>query len=131
MVLPLTIYPHERIIRILKLIEEKQNGRCISCKQRITNDHVVVSSGRPRHYYHRDCAIKHIVNIVISNHAYAWQTSNAIWALIDVWICYTYLSIKYFLKCYKFDLFKQTWFHQLFTCCLDFTCSEMPGNFQG
>jgi hypothetical protein len=62
LVQPLTIYPHERINRILKIIEEKQNGqngRCISCKQRITNDHAVVSSGRPRSYYHKDCAIKH------------------------------------------------------------------------
>lgn len=59
LVQPLTIYPHERINRILKIIEEKQNGRCISCKQHITNKHVVVSSGRPRSYYHKDCAVKH------------------------------------------------------------------------
>jgi len=56
---PLTIYPPERINRILKLIEEKQNGCCVSCKQRITNDHVVVSSGRPKRYYHKDWAIIH------------------------------------------------------------------------
>ena len=54
LVQPVTIYPHEGINRILKIIEEKQNGRCISCKQHITNKHVVVSSGRPRSYYHKD-----------------------------------------------------------------------------
>ena len=32
---------------------------CISCKEHITKDHAVVSSGKPRHYYHKDCAKKH------------------------------------------------------------------------
>jgi hypothetical protein len=50
---------HERIIRIIKLVELKQNGRCISCKKPITKDHAVVTRGRPRSYYHKDCAIKH------------------------------------------------------------------------
>ena len=56
---PLIIYPNERISRIIKLVELKQDGRCFSCDQRITNDHTVVSSGKPRHYYHKDSAIKH------------------------------------------------------------------------
>ena len=55
----ITVYPNERIIRIIKLVELKQNGRCISCKQRITKDHAVVTRGRPRSYYHKYCAIKH------------------------------------------------------------------------
>ena len=41
------------------MIEVKQNGLCVSCRERITHNHVVVSSGRPRHYYHKYCAIKH------------------------------------------------------------------------
>ncbi len=51
--LPLTVYPNERIIRIIKMVELKQNGRCISCKELITKDHAAVSSGRPRYYYHK------------------------------------------------------------------------------
>jgi hypothetical protein len=41
------------------MIEVKQNGLCTSCRGLITRDHAVVSSGRPRHYYHKYCAIKH------------------------------------------------------------------------
>jgi hypothetical protein len=59
LVLPIIIYPHERIIRIVKMVESRQNRRCISCKELITKDHVVVSRGRPRSYYHKDCAVKH------------------------------------------------------------------------
>jgi hypothetical protein len=49
LVLPLIINPSENINRILKIIEAKQNGLCASCRERITRDHVVISSGRPRH----------------------------------------------------------------------------------
>jgi hypothetical protein len=59
LVLPLIINPNEKINRILRMIEVKQNGLCVSCRERITHNHVVVSSGRPRHYYHKYCAIKH------------------------------------------------------------------------
>jgi hypothetical protein len=60
LVLPLVINPNEKINRILRMIERvKQNGLYISCRGRITRDHVVVSSGRPRHYYHKYCAMKH------------------------------------------------------------------------
>ena len=45
------------------MIEVKQNGLCVSCRGRITHDHAVVSSGRPRHYYHKYCAVK--LNIII------------------------------------------------------------------
>jgi len=37
------------------MVELKQNGRCISCKQPITEDHTVLSRGRPRSYYHKLC----------------------------------------------------------------------------
>ena len=57
--LPLIINPNDKITRVLKMIEVKQNGLCVSCRGRITCDHAVVSSGRPRHYYHKYCAIKH------------------------------------------------------------------------
>ena len=56
---PLIINPNEKINRILKMIDLKQNGLCFSCDGRITRDHAVVSSGRPRHYYHKYRAIKH------------------------------------------------------------------------
>ena len=46
------------IVRIIKMVESRQSGRCISCKEPITKDHAVVSRGRPS-YYHKDCAIKH------------------------------------------------------------------------
>jgi hypothetical protein len=59
LVLPLIINPNEKINRILKIIEAKQNGLYASCRERITRDHAIVSSGRPRHYYHKHCAIKH------------------------------------------------------------------------
>jgi hypothetical protein len=59
LILPLIINPNEKINRILKMIDLKQNGLCFSCRGQITRDHVVVSSGRPRHYYHKYCAIKH------------------------------------------------------------------------
>jgi hypothetical protein len=59
LVLPLIINPHEKINRILKIIEIKQAGLCFSCRGQITREHVVVSSGKPRHYYHKYCAIKH------------------------------------------------------------------------
>jgi hypothetical protein len=58
LVLPLIINPNEKINRILKMIEVKQNGLCVSC---ITCDYTVVSSGKPRHYYHKYCAIKHCI----------------------------------------------------------------------
>ena len=56
---PLIINPNEKINRILRMIDLKQNGLCFSCHGRITRDHAIVSSGRPRHYYHKYCAIKH------------------------------------------------------------------------
>jgi uncharacterized protein with PIN domain len=63
MIQPLIIYPNEshneRINRIIRMVELKQDGRCFSCNQRITNDHAVVSRGKLRHYYHNDCAKKH------------------------------------------------------------------------
>ena len=59
LILPLIINHNEKINRILKMIDLKQDGLCFSCRGRITRDHVVVSSGRPRHYYHKYCAIKH------------------------------------------------------------------------
>lgn len=59
LVLPLIINPNEKINRILKIIEAKQNGLCASCRERITRDRAIVSSRRPRHYYHKDYAIKH------------------------------------------------------------------------
>jgi hypothetical protein len=66
LVLPLIINPNERINRMLRIIEVKQNGFCFSCGGRITCDHAVVSSGRPRHYYHKYCAIKrHIIDLQI------------------------------------------------------------------
>ncbi len=62
LVLPLIMYPNEKIGRIIGIIEIKQNGLCVFCKERITRNDVVVSSGRPRHYYHKNCAVKlHIV----------------------------------------------------------------------
>ena len=57
--LPLIINPNEKINRTLKMIDLKQDGLCFSCKERITRNHAVVSSGRPRHYYHKYCAVKH------------------------------------------------------------------------
>ena len=57
--LPLIINPNDKITRVLRMIEVKQNGLCVSCRGQITCDHAVVSSGRPRHYYHKYCAIKH------------------------------------------------------------------------
>jgi hypothetical protein len=60
--LPLIITSNERISHILRMIELKQNGLCVFCKERITRNHAIVSSGRPRHYYHKSCAIK--LNIV-------------------------------------------------------------------
>ena len=63
--LPLIINPNEKITRVLRMIEVNQNGLCVSCKGRITCDHAVVSSGKPRHKY---CAIKHhIISAVIHN----------------------------------------------------------------
>jgi hypothetical protein len=59
LVLPLIINPKDKINRILKIFEAKQIGLCASCRERITRDHAIVSSGRPRHYYHKDCAIKY------------------------------------------------------------------------
>ena len=59
LVLPLIINPNEKMTRTLRMIEVKQNGVCVSCRGRITRDHAVVSSGQPRHYYHKYCAIKH------------------------------------------------------------------------
>ena len=59
LVLPLIINPTENMTRTLRMIEVKQDGLCVSCKGQITCDHAVVSSGRPRHYYHKYCAIKH------------------------------------------------------------------------
>jgi len=41
------------------MIETKQNELCVSCGGRITRDHSIVSSGRPRLYYHKYCAIQH------------------------------------------------------------------------
>ena len=61
LVLPLIINPNEKINRILKMIEVKQNGLCFSCGSRITRDHTIVSSGKPRHYYHKYCAMKHSI----------------------------------------------------------------------
>ena len=51
LILPPIINPNEKINRILKTIGVKQNGHCLSCRDRITRDHSVVSRGRPRHYY--------------------------------------------------------------------------------
>jgi hypothetical protein len=50
---------NERINRTLRIIDVKQNGFCFSCGSRITRDHAVMSSGRPRHYYHKYRVIKH------------------------------------------------------------------------
>ena len=47
LVLPLIINPNEKITRILRMIEIRQNGLCVSCRGHITRDHAVVSSGRP------------------------------------------------------------------------------------
>jgi hypothetical protein len=58
LVLPLIINLNERITRILGMIEIKQNGLCVFCKERITRNHATVSSGWPRHYYHKSCAIR-------------------------------------------------------------------------
>ena len=60
--LPLIINPNEKINRTLKMIEVKQNGLCTSCRGRITRYHTIVSSGRPRHYYHKYCAVR--LNII-------------------------------------------------------------------
>jgi isoprenylcysteine carboxyl methyltransferase (ICMT) family protein YpbQ len=52
---------HELILLktyILRMIEIKQNGRCFFCKERVTRNHAIVSSGRPRHYYHKNYAIR-------------------------------------------------------------------------
>ena len=62
LVLPLIINPNEKINRILKIIEGKQNGLCIHCKERITHNNTIVSSGRPRRYYHKNCAAR--LNII-------------------------------------------------------------------
>jgi hypothetical protein len=59
LVLPLIINPNENMTRTLRMIEMKQNGLCVSCRGKITCDHAVVSSGKPRHYYHKYCALKH------------------------------------------------------------------------
>lgn len=44
------------------IVEVKQEGLCAFCRERITQNGVIVSCGRPRHYYHKKCAIK--INIV-------------------------------------------------------------------
>jgi hypothetical protein len=62
LVLSLIINPNEKITRILRMIEVKQNGVYVSCRGLITRDHAVVSSGRPRHYYHKYCAVR--LNII-------------------------------------------------------------------
>jgi hypothetical protein len=42
-----------QLVRILKMVVIKQNDLCFSYHGRITRDHAVMSSGRPRHYYHK------------------------------------------------------------------------------
>jgi hypothetical protein len=50
--------------RVSQAIEMKQNGKCRCCGKDFTSDEQIVSNGKRKKYYHRDCAQK--LNILIS-----------------------------------------------------------------
>jgi hypothetical protein len=70
LVLPLIINPNERISRILGMIEIKQNGLCVSCKERVTPNHAIVSSGDP------DITIIKIVQSILILYSYLTKLSD-------------------------------------------------------
>jgi hypothetical protein len=50
--------------RVSQAIELKQKGRCRCCGINFTSDEQIVSNGKRKKYYHRECAQK--LNIFIS-----------------------------------------------------------------
>jgi hypothetical protein len=50
--------------RVSQAIEMKQNGKCRCCGKDFTSDEQIVSNGKRKKYYHRDCAQK--LNILLS-----------------------------------------------------------------
>jgi hypothetical protein len=49
--------------RVSQAIELKQNGKCRCCGKDFTSDEQIVSNGKRKKYYHRECAQK--LNILI------------------------------------------------------------------
>jgi hypothetical protein len=49
--------------RVSQAIELKQNGKCRCCGKYFTSDEQIVSNGKRKKYYHRECAQK--LNILI------------------------------------------------------------------
>jgi hypothetical protein len=49
--------------RVIQAIELKQNGKCRSCGKNFTTDDQIVSNGKRKKYYHKECAQR--LNIVI------------------------------------------------------------------
>jgi hypothetical protein len=49
--------------RVIQTIELKQNGKCRCCGKYFTSDEQIVSNGKKKKYYHRECAQK--LNILI------------------------------------------------------------------
>jgi hypothetical protein len=49
--------------RVSQAIELKQNGKCRCCGKEFTSDEQIVSNGKRKKYYHRECAQK--LNILI------------------------------------------------------------------
>ena len=50
--------------RVSQAIELKQDGKCRCCGKDFTSDEQIVSNGKRKKYYHRECAQK--LNILIS-----------------------------------------------------------------
>ena len=42
--------------RVSQAIEMKQNGKCRRCGKDFTSDEQIVSNGKKKKYYHRECA---------------------------------------------------------------------------
>jgi hypothetical protein len=49
--------------RVIQAIELKQNGKCRNCGKTFTTDEQIVSNGKRKKYYHKECAQK--LNIVV------------------------------------------------------------------
>jgi hypothetical protein len=49
--------------RVSQTIELKQNGKCRYCGKDFTSDEQIVSNGKRKKYYHKECAQK--LNILI------------------------------------------------------------------
>jgi hypothetical protein len=44
--------------RVSQAIELKQNGKCRCCGKNFTSEEQIVSNGKRKKYYHRECAQK-------------------------------------------------------------------------